>query len=175
MLIIHSVQKLLNTSRLQASLYISQPNEGQSLHSWYARLLSSGFPGKMLVMYVHESSLMVVICKGKTIPGTWEPFLKRVEQLLVRHKFPDTFIKKELSQAEGYTVSKTNSRSLLSHMNQMAYELEYRGKMADEYDHIALDYMEDIMMGRPYQYGKRQYDYRTPLDYWREKIQLPMA
>ena len=123
-------------------------------------------------MYVHEPSLMSVICKGKTIQGTWEPFLKRLEQLLMRYKFPDAFIQKELSQAEGYTVSKTNSRSLLSHMNQMAFELEYRGRMAEEYDHIDLDSMEDIMMSRPYQYGKRQWDYRTPLNYWQEEIQL---
>lgn|GEM_PF-5729969 len=47
MLIIHSVQKLLNTSRLEGSLYITQPNENQLLHSWYARLLASGFPGKI--------------------------------------------------------------------------------------------------------------------------------
>jgi hypothetical protein len=170
--IIHSVQKLLNTSRLKASLYITQPNEGQYLHSWYARLLASGFPGKMMVMYVHEPSLMTVICKGKTIQGTWEPFLKRLQQLLVRYEFPETFIQKELFQAEGYAVSRTNSRSLLSHMNQIVFELEYVGRMAKDYDHISLDSLEAGLMGRPYQYGKRLYDYRTPLQYWQKEIQL---
>jgi hypothetical protein len=72
MLIIHSVRKLLNTSRLEASFYVTKPAQGQYLHSWYAGLFSSGFPGKMMVMYVHEPSLMVIICKGKTIQGAWE-------------------------------------------------------------------------------------------------------
>ncbi|HKZ66783.1 MAG TPA: hypothetical protein VJ111_10525 [Chitinophagaceae bacterium] len=54
MLIIHAVQKLLYTSRIKASLYVTQPGDGQLLHSWYARLLPSGFPGKLLVMYVHD-------------------------------------------------------------------------------------------------------------------------
>lgn len=172
MLIIHCVQKLLNTSRLEAVLYITEPNEGQHLHSWYARLLSTGFPGKMMVMYVHEPSLMVVVCKGKTIQGTWEIFLKRLEQLLIRHGFPKVFIQKELSQVEGYSVSKTNSKSVLAHMNQMVFELEYRGRMADDYEHIPLDLIEDRMMDRLYKYGKRMHDYRSPLKYWKEEIQL---
>ena len=173
MLIIHSVQKLLNTSGLEASLYITQPNQGQYLHSWYARLLSSGFPGKMMVMYIHEPSLMAVICKGKTIQGTWGPFLERLELLLVRYKFPDTFIRNELFQAKGYTVSKTNSKSLLSFMNQMVLELEYGGRMAEDYDSISLDFLEDRLMDRLYQCGRRLRDYRTPLKYWQQEIGLP--
>jgi len=66
MLVIHSVLKLLNTSRLETSLYITQPNQGQHLHGWYARLVATTFRGKMLVMYVHEPSLVVVVCKEKT-------------------------------------------------------------------------------------------------------------
>jgi hypothetical protein len=171
-IIIHSVQKLLNTSRLEASLYITQPNENQLLHSWYARLLASGFPGKMLVMYVHEPSLMAVICKGKTIQGTWEPFLKRLKELLVRYQFPGAFIKNEISQAEGYTVSKTNSRSILGFMNQMAFELEYECRRAATYESISVDDLEDRMIDRIYQFGKGGRDYRTPIKYWQQEIGL---
>jgi len=169
MLIIHSVQKLLNTSRLDASLYITKPDRGQYLHSWYARLLSSSFPGKMMVMYVHEPSLMAIICKGKTIQGTWHIFRTRLELLLHRHKFPGQFIHDELAQTEGYTVSKTSSRSILAFMNQMAFELEYECRLAEGYDVISIDKLEDRMMDRLYQYGK---DYRTPLKYWQQEIGL---
>jgi hypothetical protein len=41
MIIIHGVQKLLNTSRLKPALYISEASENQHLHSWYARLLAT--------------------------------------------------------------------------------------------------------------------------------------
>jgi hypothetical protein len=66
MIIFHAVQKLLNTSRIKPVLFVSHPNEGQQLHSWYARLLSTGLPGKLLVIYVHEPSLMTIVCKGKS-------------------------------------------------------------------------------------------------------------
>ncbi|HEY4289184.1 MAG TPA: hypothetical protein VGN00_18915 [Puia sp.] len=172
MLIIHSVQKLLNTSRVQASLFISQPDSGQHLHSWYARLLATGYPGKMFVMYVHEPSMMAVICKGKTIQGTWETFRKRLELLLRKYQFPEAFIHSELSQAEGYTVSKTNSRSILGFMNQMAFEIEVHCQMTQRYDAISIDDLEGRMIDRIYQFGKRFHDYRTPLQYWEQEISL---
>jgi hypothetical protein len=174
LLIIHSVQKLLNTSWAKASLYITQPNQGQHLHSWYARLLSSGFPDKMMVMYVHEPSLMVVICKGKTIQGTWEPFLNRLERLLLRIQFPKDFIKSELSQAEGYTVSRTKSKSMFSFMNQMIFELEYDCGRFQHFDDISLDWLEDRMIDRPHQSRNKINEYGTPLRYWQREIGLGM-
>ena len=172
MVIIHTVQKLLNTSRLEASRYISKANEGQQLHSWYARLLSSSFPGKMMVMYVHEPSLMAIICKGKTIQGTYDNFRARLELLLRRNQFPATWIQKELSQADGYVVSRSSSRSLLAFMNQMVFELDYWCRMAESYEAIPIDELEDKMMGRIYRFGKRFHDYRTPLQYWQQEIGL---
>jgi hypothetical protein len=41
MILIHGVQKLLNTSRLKPALYISQAGENQMLHNCYARLLAT--------------------------------------------------------------------------------------------------------------------------------------
>jgi len=172
MLIIHSVQKLLNTSRLEVSLYITHPNPGQHLHSWYARLLATGFRGKMLVMYVHEPSLTVVLCKGKTIQGTWDPFIFRVQQLLLRFQFPNDFITAELALAEGYAVSRTNSKSMLSFMNQLVFELEYECGRFGNFDDIDLDTLENRMMDRPHQTGKTGRDYLTPLEYWRREIGL---
>ena len=82
MIIIHAVQKLLNTGKLKPALFISQPSAGQHLHSWYAKLLSTGFRGKLLVMYVHEPSLLTVLTKGKTINSTLPQFYTRLPQLL---------------------------------------------------------------------------------------------
>ncbi len=123
-------------------------------------------------MYVHDPSLMCVICKGKTIQGTWEPFLERLEGLLSRFRFPNAFIKNELLQAEGYVVSKTNSKSILSFMNQMVLELDYDCRGFESYDAISLDLLEERMMDRLYQYGKKFHDYRTPLKYWQQEIGL---
>ncbi len=52
------------------------------LHSWYGTVQATGFPGKMLVAYFHEPSLLTIVCRGKTIKGTWDEFTQRVPALL---------------------------------------------------------------------------------------------
>jgi hypothetical protein len=171
-LIIHSVKKLITSSRLTPALYISKADEGQKLHSWYARLLDSGFPGRMMVMYVHEPSLMAIVCKGKTIQGTMQQMPARLEVLLKRFHFPQSFIRHELALTDGYVVSKTNSKSLLSFMNQMVLELEFECSKYQSYEAILLDALEDKMMDRLYQYGRKWHDFRTPLKYWQAQTGL---
>src|SRR5678815_1211602 len=103
MIIIHAVQKLLNTGKLKPALFVSQPSEGQELHSWYAKLLSTGFPGKLIVMYVHEPSLLTVLTKGKTINATISQFHERLHQLMQRINFKPAFIETEMAIVkEGY-------------------------------------------------------------------------
>ncbi len=96
MIIVHAVQKLLNISRLKPALFISKPSDGQEMHSWYTKLIATGFPGKFLVMYVHEPSLLVVLTRGKTIKATMPEFCSRLEALLKRHQFKEGFIEKEM-------------------------------------------------------------------------------
>ena len=57
-------------------------------------------------------------------------------------------------------------------MNQMAFELEYECRTAEEYDAIHIDDLEDRMMDRIYQFEKRFHEYRTPLQYWKQEIGL---
>ena len=87
MIIIHAVQKLLNISRLKPALFISRPAEQQELHSWYAKLISTSFPGKLMVMFVHEPSLLMVMTTGKSLKNTLPQFYDRLEALLKRKKF----------------------------------------------------------------------------------------
>lgn len=124
----------------------------------------------MMVMYVHEPSLMVVICKGKTIQGTWPDFRVRLEQLLSRFRFPATFIKDELAYADEYIVSKTGSRSMLAFMNRIVFELSYQCSQFPDYDSISLTRLEDWLMDRLHQTGKKQGDYSSPLKYWQREI-----
>lgn len=166
-IIIHSVQKLLNTSRLKAVHYISHPGEEQVLHYWYARLVSTGFPGKLLVMYVHEPSLLTVVCSGKTIQGTWESFCKRLLALLERFEFPLTFIQSEMAQMDSYKVAKTNSKSMLAYMNQMVVLLEIGCESYAAYESILQDEMENNMMKYLYSTGNKNAPYTTPEDYWK--------
>ncbi|OQP57937.1 hypothetical protein A3860_39670 [Niastella vici] len=169
MLIIRATQKLLNTSRLTASLHISQATEGQMLHSWYCSLLSTGFTGKLMVMYVHEPSLLSIICRGKTISGTWEEFKHRLPLLLKKFDFQSSFIESETGLADKYVVSKTNSRSMLAYINQMKIHLEIHSSRFDTYENISQDLLEESMMNYLYQTGNKSNSYRTAIEFWKDQ------
>jgi hypothetical protein len=172
MLIIHATQKLLNTSRLTASLHISQATEGQMLHSWYCSLLSTGFTGKLMVMYVHEPSLLTIICRGKTISSTWEEFRHRLHLLLKKFDFQSSFIELETSLTDEYVVSRTNSRSMLAYINQMKIYLETYCSRFDSYDLISQDLLEESMMNYLYQTGNKSNPYRTAIEFWKDQRAL---
>lgn len=144
MIIIHAVQKLLNTSRLKAPLYVSEASPTQVLHRWYARLVSTGFTGKLLVMYMHDPSGLTVLVHGKSIQSTHFYFKERLLKLMGRLGFSQEFIDRELAfQEEGYVVGKTDSRSMLGRMNQMNYVVEYQCSKSASYEEIPLAWMED--------------------------------
>lgn len=164
MLIIHAVKKLLSTSRIEVGQYITKPAHGQLLHSWYASLISSGFPGKLMTMYVHEPSLLTVVCPGKSIMSTWPIFAVRLPSLLQRYQFADDFIAAEMLEATGYVVAKTNSRSMLGYMNQMVDQLEYNCSRYETHEAISLDLLEAGMMDFLYAGGKRNYS--SAKKYW---------
>ena len=169
MIILYCSRKLLNVSRIKPVLYISEESEGQFLHHWNARLFSSGFAGKLFVMYVHEPSLMTIICPGKTISSTWETFVERLFLTLNRHHFKEEFIRNELKFTKEYIVSKTNSKSILSYMNQMVFELEYQCSRAYGYKDIDLNFFEEGLMSRIHSVkGSGNYDYSYPIKYWKE-------
>jgi hypothetical protein len=166
MLILHAVKKLLNTSNIETRQYITKAAEGQLLHSWYAGVFSSTFPGKLMVMYVHEPSMLTIVCRGKTIKTTWPQFQQRLPVLLHRYHFAPAFIEAEMQEAVGYVVAKTNSRSMLGRMNQMVYQLEFDCSRFETYEAISPDVLEDRMMDMLY--GISRGKYISPIRYWQQ-------
>ena len=169
MIIIHAVQKLLNTGKLNPALFVSEPSEGQELHSWYTKLLSTGFPGKLIVMYVHEPSLLTVLTKGKTINSTLPQFQERLPRLMQRIHFKPAFIETEMDMVkEGYVISKTNSKSMLASMNVLTFNMEFNCRQFPDYESINLDYIEDIYTNW-LTMDRQSKKYRSMMDYWKEK------
>ena len=169
MLHFQATKKLLNISRLDSVLYQSEPSSGQQLHNWYVASCGSGFPGKLLLLYVHENSLLTVVVKGKTIASTIDNFRVQLKQLLLRHNFPLSFIEREMSCTDDYVIGKTSNKSMLGHVNQMilqvtTYNLQYAG-----YHEIETNNHEDIFMNWLYK-NKGQREYQTPLGFWRKHI-----
>ncbi|KAA9042137.1 hypothetical protein FW778_09005 [Ginsengibacter hankyongi] len=169
MIILHVVQKLLNTSGLKPVLYVSEPSEGQQLHSWYAKLVPTGFAGKLMVMYVHEPSLLAVLTQGKSIKTTLPRFYERLPLLLQRWGFNPDFIAREMKLVqEGFVVSKTDSRSMLGVMNEMTLHVELRGLKYSSFGLIDLDREEDILM-EWLSFDKALGRFRFTNEYWKAK------
>ncbi len=169
MIIIHAVKKLLNTSRILAALHIGKASEGQYLYSWYAALVPTGVAGKMLVMYVHEHSMITILCKGKTIKTTWPVLVERLGNLLRRWRVPEVFIHNEMRQMNDFIVSKTNSRSMLGVLNQLQEDLAWYIEQSEQsYDFFELDVWEDRLMDRLHAAGRKSWDYTSPVKFLRE-------
>jgi hypothetical protein len=139
------------------------------MHSWYAKLLSTGFPGKLIVMYVHEPSLLTVLTKGKTINATISQFHERLHQLMQRINFKPAFIETEMEMVrEGYVVSKTNNKSMLASMNVLTFNMEFNCRGFPDYESINLDYIEDIYTDW-LTMDKQSNRYHSIMDYWKER------
>jgi len=75
-----------------------------------------------------------------------------------------------MSHAESYVVAKTNSRSMLSYMNQMTLVLEWHDYPS--YENISLDEMEDQLINYLYSTKDKKLDYTSPGEYWRKFLNL---
>jgi len=150
-------------------MYVSEPSENQYMHSWYAKLVSTGFAGKQIVMYVHEPSLLIVLTGGKSINTTLPSFYNRLPALLKRNHFKQEFIEREMQLLrEGFVVSKTNSRSMLGSMNAITENIEGNFRSSPSYDLINLDKIEDIYLGW-LSYDPSTKKYVPARDYWIKK------
>ena len=165
----HATQKLLNTSRIKPVLYLSEASPDQHLYNWYVTIFASGFRGKMLLLYIHEPSLITVVVKGKTIASTIDTFRIQLKQLLHRQQFPKGFIEKEMQSAGNYIVGKTSNKSMLAHINQMVFHVTTYNLRYGSYDEIDVTVHEDIFMDWLYK-SKGQKDYQTPLKYWMKEL-----
>ena len=149
--------------------YLSEPAPGQQLHNWCVVLCGSSFPGKLLLLYVHEPSLLTVMVKGKTIASTIDNFRNQLKQLLLRHEFPRSFVEKEMSYTNDYVIGKTSNKSMLAHINQMTLQVKTFNLRYASYDEINTAVHEDIFMDWLYT-SKGQKGYKTVLEYWIKQL-----
>ena len=141
-MIIRATKKLLNTSGIKPEKNLHEsdtPLPGE----WYAGLVSTGRQGKMLIHFLHTSTKLSILCPGKSLNKALQIFPSRVEQLLGRLGFSKLVFQFQLhTKKKIYT---TNSRSMLSHMTQLKYAIEYSIAIAETYEDIDYDEIEDTL------------------------------
>ena len=84
-----------------------------------------------------------------------------------RYHFSYSFIEKEMKEAHDFVVAKTDSRSMLAHMNQMIIQLEYDCSRFPSFDTISLDLLEDRMMDNLYAIKGKPGQFTRPREYWK--------
>ncbi len=141
-MIIRATMKLLNTSGIKPEKNLDEsdtPLPGE----WYAGLISTGKRGKMLIHFLHTSTKLSLLCPGKSLNKALQVFPKRLELLLGRLGYSKLVFQFQLyTTPEIYT---TNSQSMLSHMTQLKYAIEYSIAITEKYEDINYDEIEDSL------------------------------
>ena len=141
-MIVRATKKLLNTSGIKP---VKNLNESNVLlpGEWYAGLVSTGRQGKMLIHFLHSSTKLSILCPGKSLNKALPVFPERLEQLLRRLGYSRLIFQFQVhTKPEIYA---TNSRSLLAHMNQMKYAIEYRVALAEQLEDLNYSEIEDLL------------------------------
>jgi hypothetical protein len=139
-MIIRATKKLLNTSGIESIKNLTEPVSALP-GEWYAGLVPTGIPGKMVIHFLHYPTKISIFCQGKSLNKALPELPGRVEQLLKRKGFSKLVFQFQLySEAE---IFATNNRSMLSHMNQLKYALEYEFYITENIEEINFDKIED--------------------------------
>jgi hypothetical protein len=140
-MIICATRKLLNVSGIKpvknnSSVPTGFPGE------WYAGILSTGRPGKLVNHFFHVPTLLSILIPGKSLNKTVPEISRSLMSLLKRNGFGQLFFQFQVNtEPEIYS---TNSKSILGYMNQLTYNLEYHLYHAFSYEEIDYERIEDI-------------------------------
>lgn len=140
-MIIRGTKKILKTSRIKP---VKNTDEitSELPGEWYAGLVSTGKQGKFVIHFLHYPSMLSVLVVGKSLNKALPIFRERAENLIKRLGYGKLLFQYQLQTK--MQIFATNSRSMLSHMNQLRYNIEYHLAMAETIEEINWDYIEDI-------------------------------
>lgn len=160
-MIIRATAKVLNLSGIKAvknekELVPALPGE------WYANLLSLNRPGKLATHFLHYPTKISIIIPGKSLNKTLPLLPQRVGDLLKRQGFSALIPRFQLQESP--LVFATNSRSMLAHMNQLRYNLEYSLAMPETSEAINYAKVEDNHLDWLFTKNGKAGDYERPVE-----------
>jgi len=109
----------------------AKPSEGKTFSnkvgSWHANLLR--FDQRKCILFTHDATLYSFLVPGLKKPQ-FENFREVFEQNLFKNllweNFPQNQIEIVLDEHREIIIAKTNNRSVLGSMNDLAFQLRYR-------------------------------------------------
>jgi len=140
-MIIRATKKLLNTSGITPIKNLNDPNKNMP-GEWYASTISLQQPGKLAVHFLHYPTFISILVPGKSLNKVILLLRLRTTALLKRLGYSDLIPQFQLdTKPEIFT---TNSRSILGHINQVKFNIEYHIALAETIDSIDYDRIENI-------------------------------
>jgi hypothetical protein len=140
-MIIRATKKLLNTSGIIPIKNLTEPNKNMP-GEWYASTISLQQPGKLAVHFLHYPTFISILIPGKSLNKVILLLRLRTTALLKRLGYSDLIPRFQLDTKP--EIFATNSRSILAHINQLKFNIEYHIALAETIDSIDFDRIEDI-------------------------------
>jgi hypothetical protein len=134
------------------------PTDGL-LGEWYANVAPLPFPGRSVVMFTHADTLLTVIAPGRVLRTTVPVFQQRLPALLRRLEIPEDWIAEHTPDEGEVRVGRTDSRSVLGSMTDLATGIWYGAEEAPSFDRLDLDELEQEIANRRVGFLR----YATPL------------
>jgi len=140
-MIIRATKKLLNTSGINSIKNLNEPNKNMP-GEWYASTISLQQPGKLAVHFLHYPTFISILIPGKSLNKVILLLRQRTTALLKRLGYSDLIPRFQLDTKP--EIFATNSHSILGHINQVKFNIEYHIALAETIDSIDYDRIEDI-------------------------------
>ncbi|MCE1198032.1 MAG: hypothetical protein LWW85_03595 [Marinilabiliales bacterium] len=160
-MIIRATEKLLRINGIKPvdiAMEAGQPFPGE----WFANTLRTGQSGKLFVFFFHRSLKISILCPTKSLRLAARMLPDRTLAFLKRHGLER--LSSGLDLNSDVQISKTNDRSTLAFMNQLAKNIEWHLAMAEDLTHESMNPMEDIHANHLFSTDKGPHDYETTLD-----------
>jgi len=140
-MIIRATKKLHNISGIKPIKNTNDPNKRMP-GEWYASTISLQQPGKLAVHCLHYPTFISILIPGKSLNKVLSQLKPRTIALLNRLGYSDLI--PDFNLDSNPEIFATNSRSILAHINQVKYNMEYHIAASESVDSIDYDRLEDI-------------------------------
>jgi len=140
MLTLRCTQKLLKRVRNQ-TMSADQVSSTR-LGDWYANVVSLPYRGKSVILFMAEKSRTAVVVEGRGSAKMIPLFRERAIRHLERLNLESERVEAEARAMEEICLGKTQNRSVLGSMNDLAWSIWVAAKQATRYTDIDWDELE---------------------------------
>jgi len=158
---IRATTKLLNISGIKSTKDESEPCETLP-GEWYAGIMSLLRPGKFAVHFLHYPTYISIFIPGKSLNKLIPLLPQKVSSYLKRNGYSKLESSFQLNTSP--EIFATNSRSMLGHMNQIKYAIEYHFAIAYSIEEIDFERIEDQYLKYLFGGKYKGRNYITPRD-----------